>query len=87
MVKTFKNEKGVRDTTLLDLIPILEGIWCNLQFWQIEIFMEDVDDVREYLAQFDGKDIVEGHRRVVGCFSLFANFLFFPQISQISDFL
>lgn len=56
VVKPFKNTKGVKDTTLLDLIPILE-----------EIFMEDVEDVREYLAQFNEKDIIEGHRRVVGC--------------------
>ena len=52
-MKPFKNIRGTKDTTLLDLIPILE-----------EIFLEDVDDVREYLAQFNQKDIIEGYHNL-----------------------
>ena len=30
VVKPFKNDKNVKDTTLLDLIPVLEGIRAML---------------------------------------------------------
>ena len=53
VVKPFKNVKKVKDTTLLDLIPVLEDIYLN-----------DVEDVREYIRQLDGEDAVTGFRKL-----------------------
>ncbi|KNB46265.1 mitochondrial import inner membrane translocase subunit TIM50 [Blastocystis sp. subtype 4] len=54
VVKPFKNARRVKDTTLLDLIPILE-----------EIYLEDVEDVRDYIAKLDKTDVVSSYRDLV----------------------
>ena len=64
VVKPFKNARRVKDTTLLDLIPILEGSdeWIH---WRIEIYLEDVEDVRDYIAKLDKTDVVSSYRDLV----------------------
>lgn len=51
LVKPFTSKNDVKDTTLLDLIPILD-----------EIYMEDVGDTRDYIKQFADEDVVKGYR-------------------------
>ncbi|KAK8819140.1 hypothetical protein WA538_001716 [Blastocystis sp. DL] len=53
VVKPFKNARRTKDTTLLDLIPILE-----------EIYLDDVDDVREFLGKLDKTDVVASYRQL-----------------------
>lgn len=62
MVRGFESKEDTRDSTLLDVISVLEGGRFGGEF-DAELILNPVDDVRQFVEQFHGEDCVMVHAR------------------------
>ena len=62
MVRGFESKENTRDSTLLDVISVLEGGRFGGEF-DAELILNPVDDVRQFVEQFHGEDCVMVHAR------------------------
>lgn len=64
VVKGFESKNDTRDSTLLDVISVLEG-GAAPRFSRVDLVLHPVDDVRDFVGRYRGEDCVAGHAREV----------------------